>query len=88
MWQPRREGLSRGWRAGAAAGAKEIILKRPVSIYRAVYPAQIGGAMTRDEFTAVYDMDAAEVDADSTLLGTAIAKALIEAYDAGREADR
>jgi hypothetical protein len=42
--------------------------------------------MTRDEFTAVYDMDAA--DADSTLFGTAIAKALIEAYDAGREADR
>jgi hypothetical protein len=37
---------------------------------------------------AVYGMDAAEVDADSTLLGTAIAKALIEAYDAGREADR
>jgi hypothetical protein len=30
-------------------------------------------------------MDAAEVDADSTLLGTAIAKAF-EAYDAGQKA--
>jgi hypothetical protein len=59
--------------------------------------------MTRDEFTAVairtaaeisalalavYDLDPAEVDADSTLLGAAIAKALIEAFEAGLEGDR